>query len=313
MSRTYTEAVSGAILARTPVWNIAWEVALAKGETRHVTVDGFEFVLQADSRQTPTLNRGRVVSEDRVGRLYLPGWTDPADPTVWTYIYVSTSLTQPFSEGLGAPKLVSRTEFDESVPHYYSKEGAIGDAWLGNVHVLAIGDQSENVLISEFGRKGGNSLMWLSLLITLLSFIASKASGSSTKKALGHALVAGAATHLVTTQTEWGQDLSRSFDNFIGVSNEDETTVRPTPETEDVVVGRDGDGNDIIETRPIFKPVGGNSNGSITGSLVDVWNGMSPAGKALTGGAAVYTASSFLKKYGLWILGGVGAYLLLKD
>lgn len=130
-----------------------WEAAIGANETRRVTIDGFEFVLQTDSRRTPTLNRGRVVSEDRVGRLYLPGWANPAHPTVWSYIYVSTSTAQPISDGLGAPKPVSRTEFDESVSHYYSKEGATGDAWLGNMHVLAIGDQSENVLLSEFGQK----------------------------------------------------------------------------------------------------------------------------------------------------------------
>lgn len=155
--------------------------------------------------------------------------------------------------------------------------------------------------------------MWLTLLMIVLSFIASKASGNSTKKALGHSLVAGAATHLVATQTEWGRDMSASFDDLIGVSNKDQTKVQPTPETEDVVVGKNEDGSDIIEKRPIYNPVGGKSNGSITGSLVDVWNGMSPAGKALTGGVAAYTASSFLKKYGLWILGGAGLYLLLKD
>lgn len=155
--------------------------------------------------------------------------------------------------------------------------------------------------------------MWLTLLMTVLSFIASKASGNSTKKALGHSLIAGTATHLATTQTDWGKDLSKSFDDFIGVGNKDGTAVKPLPATEDVVVGKDENGNDIIEKRPVFNPVSGTSNGSVTGSLVDVWNGMSPVGKALTGGAVTYTASSFLGKYGLWILGGVGAYLLLKD
>lgn len=155
--------------------------------------------------------------------------------------------------------------------------------------------------------------MWLTLLMMVLSFIASKTSGNSTKKALGHSLIAGAATHLVATQTEWGRDLSKSFDDFIGVSNGDKTKVQPAPKMENVVVGKDRDGNDIIEKRPVFNPVDNKSGGSITGPLIDVWNGLSPAGKALTGGAVAYTASSFLGKYGLWILGGVGVYLLLKD
>lgn len=291
MSRTYTEAVSGAILARAPVWNIMWEVTLAKGETRLVTIDGFEFVLQADSRQTPTLNRGRVVSEDHVGRLYLPGWADPADPTAWTYIYVSTSLTQPSSEGLGAPKVVSRTEFDESVPHHYSKEGATGDAWLGNMHVLAIGDQSENVLISEFGRKGENSLMWLSLLMALITFLLSDdGTKEGRRKALLTAGAVGVGTAYVTSQTEWGQEINSDFNEMIGL---DDTWTGFESGT---------DGSTSTPTTGATVPTTGGGGGVF--SKVPPWVGAAGAGVA---GAAI---GSSLPSWAWWVGGGLLAYLV---
>lgn len=307
MARTYTEAVSSAILARIPVWNVAWEVALAKDETRHVTIDGFEFVLQADSRQTPTLNRGRVVSEDRVGRLYLPGWADPADPTIRTYIYVSTSLAQPSSEGLGAPKLVSRAEFDASVSHYYTKEGARGDSWLGNMHVLAIGDQSENVLISEFGRKGENNPMPLSIIIAIITYLLSSATGGK-KNAARNAVLAGLGTYAYQS----ANGMPTGFEGLFG------SEAKQLPEGTTLRQVKAPDGTPVFNDDGSPKMEAVDQSGTVVPTSPGMWSTLTSWGATGTakvvGAASVGTAAATgkLEKYLPWLVGGVIVFALLR-
>lgn len=136
--------------------------------------------------------------------------------------------------------------------------------------------------------------MWLTFVMMILSFVLTKASGGSTKKALGVAALTGAATYLAVERTETGKDLSNSFDNFLGVNNENEP--------------------------PIAAAVGTGTNSAAgTGStglgsaLGGLWNSLGGVGQAAVGVGAGVALGSFFNKYGIWILGGVGVYLLTDD
>lgn len=191
--------------------------------------------------------------------------------------------------------MATRTEFDESVPHCYSKEGATGDAWLGNMHVLAIGDQSENVLLSEFGRKGENSLMLLSLLLALVTFMmSSDGTKEGRRRALLTAGAVGLGSAYVTSQTDWGQEINGNFNEFFGL---DDTWTG---------FASDASGSPSSPTTGVTIPTA--SRGGGTFSNVPSWLSVAGAGVA---GAAV---GAKLPSWAWWVGGGLLFYLVfVKD
>lgn len=151
--------------------------------------------------------------------------------------------------------------------------------------------------------------MWLTIIMAVLGFILSKASGASTKKALGAAALVGAGTYLAVENTTWGANASRDVDAFLGVGDKPAGAVGAPAGR--VQIGTDEQGNAIYAA--------GNGSAGATGQtgigsgLAGLWGTLGPVGQAAVGvGAGVGTAS-VLDKYGIWILGGVGAYLILKD
>lgn len=84
--------------------------------------------------------------------------------------------------------------------------------------------------------------MWLSLFIALITYLLSpKDTSAQRKRALLNAAVAGGATYALTQYTDWGQEVSNSFDGAIGVGNtvgdsEGEHSTRP------VTIGSPGTG-----------------------------------------------------------------------
>lgn len=156
--------------------------------------------------------------------------------------------------------------------------------------------------------------MWITIAIMVVSFLLTKLSGGSNKKALGVAAVAGAGTYLAVNNTEWGANLSNNFDEFIGVAPKPDVTSEIGGATNGrVQIGTDADGKPIYGNGT--NTSGGRDNSA--GGLAGLWASLGGAGQAAVGaGAGVAlgaTAGSFLSKYGIWILGGAGAYLLLKD
>lgn len=149
--------------------------------------------------------------------------------------------------------------------------------------------------------------MWLTLLITLLSFVLTKMSGGNDKKALGTAALAGAGTYLATTQTDWGKDMSASFDKFIGVAPKADPVKK---ENIDVTTGFDTDGSPVTVKKPVAVVEGSRGGGSAgLGSILGgLWSGLGSMGQAVVSGVAAWS----LKDYIPWIVGGLALLFLLK-
>lgn len=132
--------------------------------------------------------------------------------------------------------------------------------------------------------------MWITLIITILSYLLQNPQNSKERKqALVGALAAGAITYGVTEYTDWGQanlaPLNDSIGNFF--------TGGPTP------------GNSPGTT----VGAGSSSGGSGSGGLWSALQGLGPAGIAAIGGAVGLATNSG------WLIPALavgGAILLLK-
>lgn len=71
---------------------------------------------------------------------------------------------------------------------------------------------------------------WLTIIITLLSFFASKKSGNSTGQSLAIAGLAGSATYFTARETEWGRENLGQLDGVLSSATDPATFVGP-PET----------------------------------------------------------------------------------
>lgn len=154
--------------------------------------------------------------------------------------------------------------------------------------------------------------MWMTIIVMCVSFLLTKLSGGSDKKALGVAAIAGAGTYLAVNNTDWGADLSNSVDDMLGVTNKPDAKPGSGPTPGRTVTGYDSDGKPIYGSTGNGSSAGGTSSG-LGGLLSSIWAGLGGAGQAIVGGGAAIAATSFLSKYGAWIVAGVGAYFLFKD
>lgn len=140
---------------------------------------------------------------------------------------------------------------------------------------------------------------WLSILMALLAFFASKSSGASNTKALVTAGLAGAGTYYVTHETDWGKANLGSLD---GVVATDATS------TELTTVG----GATIPDTNGTTVKVG--SSGTSTTSPMDVLKSWGATGTAAVVGTTALATTGQLNLKNPWVVGGlvVVAYLILK-
>lgn len=144
--------------------------------------------------------------------------------------------------------------------------------------------------------------MWITLLLMVVSFLATKSSTGDTKKGLSAAGLVGAGSAFVTTQTEWGKDLNSSFNESLGLDSSwtglkggsGSATNQKPPTT--------GNGNTSTGSVGVNTPGSGGFFGSLPG-----W---------LTGGVTAGVAAVGLSKVPGWVwlaAGGVGIYLIAKD
>lgn len=156
--------------------------------------------------------------------------------------------------------------------------------------------------------------MWLSLFMAVLSFITSKASGASDKKALAIAAGVGGATYLATEYTDWGKDLSNSFDEALGLGSANETPPKSVTTEKQVITGYNPDGTPIFSKVPVVNTQGAQtkSQGGFWSGLNGLWGSLSPGAQIAVGAGVGIGAGSFLSKYGLLIALGIGAYVILK-
>lgn len=124
---------------------------------------------------------------------------------------------------------------------------------------------------------------WLSLIMFLLSYLASRKSGASGGKALATGLVAGGLTYEVSHNTSWGRDNLGSLDG-----------VDPVP-TIDNPVGTTADDSELKAPTP-----SGPSSIFTKGGL-----------PTFVAGAAA--GSVFSSPWAPWVLGGLGVVLLLRN
>jgi len=132
--------------------------------------------------------------------------------------------------------------------------------------------------------------MWLSLFIAVITYLLSpKGTDKEKRQALTNAALAGGATYLATEYTDWGKDLSNSFDSAIGVGGS---------KTPDATTA-----NNTVKL-PTTSTTGGTS--WIAG--IPNW---------LTGSVGAAAGVSILGKtipqWVIWAAIGLGAYWLLKD
>lgn len=123
---------------------------------------------------------------------------------------------------------------------------------------------------------------WLSLIMFLLSYLASRKSGASGGQALASGLVAGGLTYEVSHNTSWGRDNLGSLDG-----------VDPVPAVGDPV-GNTADDSQLKAPTP-------------TGPSSIFTKGGLPT---FVAGAA--TGSLLSSTWVPWILGGLGVVLLLR-
>lgn len=128
--------------------------------------------------------------------------------------------------------------------------------------------------------------MWLTLVVMLVTYLLSpKGTDKEKRQALTNAALAGGATYLATEYTDWGKDISNSFDSAIGVGG------TSTKSAADAATG-------------VKTPA--SSGTGAWGSLTN-W---------LAGGVAAGAGASIASKIPTWVIWaglGLGAYWLLKD
>lgn len=155
----------------------------------------------------------------------------------------------------------------------------------------------------------------LAIVAALISYFGAKKAGASDATAAAVGLAAGAGTYYVATQTDWGKalvsDIDGAWTDLVGrdgdpILDADGKAVT-APEgavpvyNEDGTLAKDPDGNPLYTI-----------GGKLISTVGDVLKDWGPIGTAAVVGTANGTVESIADKYGVWILVGLGAFLLLR-
>lgn len=151
--------------------------------------------------------------------------------------------------------------------------------------------------------------MWLSALIALITYLLSpKGNSAERRQALLNAGLAGGGTYLATQYTDWGKDLSSSFDSAIGVAE------KPAiPASGSIAAsGATLDANGNVITTPVAGAVGAvNKTPAAGGSLWSTISSWGPGVTALAAGTAGAVLGSGIS-VGTVAIVGVLAYFVLR-
>lgn len=132
---------------------------------------------------------------------------------------------------------------------------------------------------------------WLTIIMALLSFFATKASGGSNTKALVAAGLAGAGTYYTTHNTDWGKANLGKFDGVTPV----------------------GTGADVVATngQPVTD-LAGNTVKQVVDGTFDTLKSWGGTGTAAVIGTAALAGGAFgsAQKWLPWLVGG-GVLLLM--
>lgn len=141
--------------------------------------------------------------------------------------------------------------------------------------------------------------MWLSLFVTLLTYLLSpRDTASQRRKALIKAAAVGGGTYVMTENTDWGRDISGSFDDMIGVEPAD----KPIGDTGE---GTAADLVDVPKAPATTKP---GTTGGFWSTLTS-WGAAGTAAVIGTAGVATGKAPKWLIIAGL----GLAVFLILKE
>lgn len=154
--------------------------------------------------------------------------------------------------------------------------------------------------------------MWLSLLLTVLTYLLSPRDTSKERRqALLRSIAVGGAAYAVTEYTDWGQQISASFDEAVGLGADDPDAHGRMVDPEGNVY--DADGKLIVpgtvgSTTP-NSPT--NSNASTNSGFWKTLQSWGASGTAAVVGAGAIATSSGSKTW-LLVGAGIAALLILK-
>lgn len=155
--------------------------------------------------------------------------------------------------------------------------------------------------------------MWLSLLLTVLSYLLSPRDTSKERRqALLRSIAVGGASYAVTEYTDWGSQISDKFDDAIGLGADDPTAKGRMVDAEGNVYDADGalvQAGSIGSTTP-NSPT--NASGAASTGFWKTLQSWGPTGTAAVVGAGALAATSGSKT---WVFAavGLGAILLLRN
>lgn len=144
--------------------------------------------------------------------------------------------------------------------------------------------------------------MWISIILAVLTYLLSpNDTAEERRKALLKAAAVGGASYLVTENTDWGKDISNSFDKMIGVGGGDKP------------IGQKGEGTaanlvDVDKVSTVVKPPTTGAGGAGFWNTLTSWGAAGTAAVVGTAGVATGKIPSWLIVAGL----GLAALLILK-
>lgn len=179
---------------------------------------------------------------------------------------------------------------------------------------------------------------WLSIIMALISFIATKkASGGNTARAVAAGAIAGLGTYYVTHETEWGQSNLGQFDGVVQTPTTNVGTINEVPKNADgTPATKNADGTysvtdsngSVTQVKPgTVATIGGASGvsnngvtaptaqGGTTGATSGLWDTLKswgPVGTAAVVGTTAAATSSGWSKYWPWLAGGALLLLLTR-
>lgn len=155
--------------------------------------------------------------------------------------------------------------------------------------------------------------MWLTLIMMLISYFASKKSGASSTKAALTASAVGLGTYYVATETKWGQSVEQALDDgweaLVGedgtaVKNQDGSTAYAPKGS---VPKLDASGAPMYDSLGRAVVTLASDTVATTGKVLESWG---PTGTAAVIGTTAAATGDSDSKW-LWLAGGLAALFIL--